>query len=252
MHRTDLKPAAAAATCAPTRARTRARSCARTRNHKRALSVLYAALVLAALPILGGCGVGMLIGGVAENIRKSTPKTIEAEYEGLTDKSFVVLVTAPAVILAQYPELVQKITADVAIRVADNAGASGFVPPIKTLEYTFNRPSWPARPISAVASELGVQRVIRIEVIDYRLNDRGNSYIWDGTATASIAVVEADGSLPDDFAYQKTITVRFPDQPGFSQAEIPGPAVNSELTRRLVERASWLFYQHEEMPDIKY
>jgi hypothetical protein len=194
----------------------------------------------------------MLIGGVAENIRRSTPKTIKAQYTGLEDKSFAVLVSAPAVIQAQYPDLVQKLTGDISVRLAENVGAAGFVPPLRVIEYTFNRPSWPARPISAVAKELGVQRIVRVEVIDYRLNDKGNSYIWDGTATVSVAVVEADSSLPDDYVFQKTLTVRFPDQAGFSQAEIPGPAVNSELTRRMVDRASWLFYTHEEMPDIKY
>jgi hypothetical protein len=187
-----------------------------------------------------------------ESRRRNSKKPVEAEYKGIEGKSFAVLVAAPPVLQAEYPALVSRLTFEVTLRLAREAGASGVVPAERVIDWTYNRPNWVAKPLGEVAKEMGVQRIIYIDVTEYRLNDKGNSYLWDGVAGATVSVVEADGVLADDFAFTKALSVKFPDQGGFTQADISGPAVNSVLTSRLSDRIAWLFFLHEEDYYPKY
>jgi hypothetical protein len=213
-------------------------------------------LALAGLGLSGatlpGCAVGALVGGMMESARRESNRTVEAEYKGLTDETFAVLVAAPAVVQAEYPELVQRVTLQVSAMLAQNAGAAGFVPGVRVLEYTFNRPGWVAKPLDEIAKDLGVSRVVFVDLTEYRLHDKGNSYLWDGAAAATLGIVEADSALSSDFVFQRSVSVKFPDQSGYGQAELPAAAVNTELTRRLCERLAWLLYQHEEPYYPKY
>jgi hypothetical protein len=224
-------------------------------NSRSLTSAVLTGALLAPLAMLAtGCSAGAFIGGMAESYRRNSTRTVEAEYRGLEGKNFAVLVTAPAVVQAEFPQLVDRVTTEITARLAENnqANASGFVPPDRVINWMYNRPNWVARPLGDIAKELGVQRIIYVDITEYRLNDTGNSYLWDGIAAATISVVEADGVLKDDFAFNKAISVKFPDQGGFTQNDIPRAGVNTELTRRLTERSAWLFYTHEEPYYPKY
>lgn len=217
------------------------------------MRVLIAALSFSALLTLGGCNI---IGGIAGNIMAKQEREgsheVEAEYRGLEGKTFAVLVTAPAVIQASRPQLAARVAALVSDTLAEHAGATGFVPGPRIIDYQYNRPNWVAKPLGEVAKDLGVQRIIFIDISEYRLRDPGNSYVWEGVASAMVGVVEADTSLPDDMAFQKRLEVKFPDAAGYSPADMPEAMVNTELTRRICDRVAWLFYTHEEPNIIKY
>lgn len=218
---------------------------------KRAPIVLATALVTTLA--LGGCNIlGGIAGVWAANEQREGSHTVDSEYRGLENKSFAVLVTAPAVMQAAWPALTAKVAMSVSDNLAKNSGATGFVPGAAVVQYQYNRPNWVARPMGEVARELGVQRIVFIDISEYRIRDPGNQYVWDGLATAMIGVYESDSTLPDDLAFQKIIQVKFPDSPGFTPADIPEAAVNTELTRRLADRAAWLFYTHDEKNALKY
>jgi hypothetical protein len=100
-------------------------------------------------------------------------------------------------------------------------------------------------------SELGkglgnVERLVYVELNEYRLHDPGNPYEWDGVAAATISVLELDGATPDDFAFEKPITVKFPGKKGVDSSQLSSGAVTSALSLRLVDRLTWLFYDHQE------
>lgn len=217
------------------------------------MRVFIAAVSLIALLSLSGCGtIGGIVGFVAANEQREGSHQVDAEYRGLREKSFAVLVAAPAVLQANRPALTAKVTMIVSDVLADQSGANGFVPGSRVITYQYNRPNWVAKPMGEVAKELGVQRIVFIDINEYRLRDPGNQYIWEGVATALVGVYECDTTLPDDMAYQKRIEVKFPDGSGFTPTDIPEAAVNTELTRRLCDRAAWLFFTHEEKNALKY
>lgn len=200
----------------------------------------------------GSCALGTAVGFLAESARRQGSTLFPAEYTGLREKSFAVVVTADRVIMADHTPVIARVTNDVAARLAEFAGGSAFVPGPDVLQYTYSHPRWSMRPLGQLATDLGVQRLVIIDLTEYRLSDPGNQYLWAGVATVTVRVIEADSPVPDEPVFTKQIQVKFPTKSGYGPLDIPRAAVNTELTRRLVDRCAWLFYDHEESNIIEY
>lgn len=219
----------------------------RNRTAQRAALALLTGSVLIGALAGSGCNiVGGLAGGMAESYKRNSTHEVEAEYAGLEGKSFAVVVQADRIIQADYPEVIAKLTIDISDILAQNSGATGFVPGAMVLDYQFNHPRWITMTPSQLAKEFGVQRIVYVDIAEYRLNDPGNQYVWQGVAAAQVAVAAADGALPDEFVFQKQVRVKFPDKEGVSPTEMSRSLVNSALVKRLTDRAAWLLYTHEE------
>ncbi len=207
-----------------------------------------AALVMAAVAC-GGSGCAA-VGGAIENYRRSSTKSVDAEYTGLAGKSFAVVVSVDRSVQSDYPTLVEELTRRVTDRLSASTNeprAGGFVPSNDVIKYQYNRPGWAALPPSELAEALGgVDRLIFIELYEFRLNDPGNQYLWDGVAAGTVAVAETDSPLPDVYVFEKTVQIKFPDQGGYGPNEMNASLVGSVLIQRFVDRSTWLFYTHEE------
>lgn len=182
---------------------------------------------------------------MAESYRRTGQRTVEAEYPELAGKRVAVVVAADRVVQAEQPGLLAQLTNAVAGRLAAHAGAV-LVPPTATLAYLYNHPRWPAMPYSELAEALGAQTLVVVDLYEYRLHEPGNVWLWEGRASASVGVVETAGPLPDDFTFSRDVAVRFPDQSGYSRSDLSEIQVRSALTKRLVDRITWLFYDHKE------
>uniref|UniRef100_A0A0C1R7F5 Lipoprotein n=1 Tax=Tolypothrix bouteillei VB521301 TaxID=1479485 RepID=A0A0C1R7F5_9CYAN len=220
-------------------------------------ATLLATLLLAGLVLtLGGCNiVGGLAGGMAASYERTGTRVVEAEYTRLAGEEWAVIVSADLGIQGEYPDLTLYLTAQVTKRLAENnqtIAAKGYVPADRLLTHLYDNPRWVTKPRGELAKSLGVTRLVWIEVLDYRLNDPGNQYLWAGEASGTVSVIEADSPAPDEAAYSKSIRVRFPDSKGITQAELTREAVMTALAQRFVDRASWLLYTHEEPNAIKY
>lgn len=211
-------------------------------------------LGLGLLPLgTGGCQV---IGFFAGAYQDNTPKTVEALYTGLEGKSFAVVVAADRGVQGDFPGLVDYIVTRVTGRLAEPTNkplAGGYVPVEQVLKYAYDNPGWPAKTREVLAKSLGgVERLVIVEITEYRLHDPGNSYTWDGLASAQVSVYELEGSLPESPVYQKTVSVPFPDDKGSGPEQIAQSGVNTALAQRLIDRVSWIFYEHEEKYNPKY
>lgn len=209
-------------------------------------------MLLLTIPHMSGCIVGAAIGGMAESYQRTGSTTVEAEYLGLEGHSFTVVATADRVIEGNNPGIAARITQRVNDRLIQNSGATFAIPSTDLLTVLYNTPQWPAMPRGEVADMLGVERLIVVEIIEYRLNEPGNKYIWDGSASCMVSIFESDSPFPDDPVYEKAIRVEFPDTSGLMRTEIPEAAVNTELSNRLINRIAWLFYTHDEPNTIPY
>lgn len=221
-----------------------------TRPPRRRLGVGATLVTLfAAAAFQGGCVLGQLVGGMAASAQRTGTRTVTAKYAGLRDKSFAVVVYADRIIQADFPEVVGDLTVTIARRLAEQGtavGASGYIPGERILEYQYSNPRWVVMPWRELGEQLGVDRLIIIELQEFRLNDPGNQYTWAGVASGAVRVLELDGPAPDAPIFQEHVTVRFPDQDGYGPMQIPGSTVRLALSKRFVDRASWLFYDHEE------
>ena len=194
----------------------------------------------------GGCEVGAAVGAMVESYKRTSTHEVKAEYLGLEDKSFAVVITADRVLQADKPGLLPGLTIAVSERIRANTGASGYVPPNLILAWQANTPRWRTMTHSEIASSLGVDRLIYVEVLDFRLHEPGNQYLWDGLATATMGVFERNGPFPEDFSFRKQISVGFPDKKGSTPQDIPEATVAERLQTRLVDRIVWPFYDHQE------
>lgn len=221
------------------------------RTKAQQLKLLRVAMVGIALigiaSVVGGCALGALIGGMEKSRREQDTHPVDAEYEGLTEKSYAVVVAADRMIQADYPQLVAYMTQQIDERLAEFAGASGHVPSEKVLRYQYENPRWTTIPITELAQNLGVDRLIHVELYDFHLFEPGNRHLWDGVAAGNIAIIESDSPLPDEYGFERLIQVRFPGgEASYGPSDMPAPVVMTELARRFVERGTWLFYRHEE------
>ncbi len=210
-----------------------------------------AALCLSSLLLLQGC-LGELIGGMAQSAQRQGSTKVARVSDDLEAKTFAVVVAVDRSTAATSPVLGETIAARMTAQLAENAGASGFAPPNEVTAFLGNTPSWRAWPRGRLTEELGVQRVVFVDIIDYRLYEPGNAYLWDGLAWGSIEVYSSEAFDPDRPVFEEEVRVRFPDGTGVGPTEMQQNLVATELVRRFVNRASWLFYDHEEPNTITY
>lgn len=196
---------------------------------------------------LGGCTAVGFVGAMIEEKRRHSTRPIDAEYEGLRGKTFAIVVSADRSVQAEHPGLVPRLATQITDRLSsDEVGALGVVPAARVLQYQYENPRWAALAPIELARTFGVERLVMVEVQEYRLNDPGNQYLWEGVAAAQVSVLEADAPFPDEYAYQQARRVDFPDDRGRGPLDFPREAVTSELSRRLIDRVAWLFALHQE------
>jgi len=199
----------------------------------------------------------MIIGGMAESAHRAGSHMVYAEYEGLKGKSFAVVVAVDRVIEGESPGLSARLTGRINTLIASahakmEDGATAAPRVDRLLQVLYNNPSWVAMSRGEVAEMLGVDRLIVVDVAAYRLHDPCNSYIWSGVAAGTVSVYESDGPLPDDAAFEKAISVSYPDGTGYMVTDLPFDVVNTELSNRFANRVAWLFFDHEEPNEMKY
>ncbi|MBX3363724.1 MAG: hypothetical protein KF866_03065 [Phycisphaeraceae bacterium] len=202
---------------------------------------------------LGGCIIAGLIAVGGKAYEDNMPTKVFAEYHGLRDKNFAVLVAADRSVQAEFPTLVFELTNRITERLVTNAGAAGYIPPAQVVLFQSKNPGWPIRARDELARQLGgVDRLVIVEITEFRLREPGNQYLWDGQAVATVGVVEVEANNPDELVFQRSIRVGFPDQSGVGTQELGAAAVASVLLQRISDRAAWLMYDHQEPARIAY
>ncbi|HYE61300.1 MAG TPA: hypothetical protein VD997_04830 [Phycisphaerales bacterium] len=190
------------------------------------------------------------------NRRRHSTHLVKADFTGLEGKTIAVVVAADRFIQSDHPDLVDYVTTNLTKRLSQSAirpNPSGYVPAKEVLTYLYDNPAWPSKPMTEIAKGLGgVERIVFVELSEFRLREPGNQYEWDGVASGTVAVVAVDSTTPDEYVYQKPITVRYPDGKGYGPEQVSMSAVMTELARRFVERTAWHFYDHEEPYEPKY
>lgn len=212
-----------------------------------------AALTLAACAApMSGCQIIAFPFFIAKEIDRQGTHIEPAQYAGLQGKSVAVLVSADRSIQADFPGVVPELAVSIAERLREHVDISGYVPGRAMLTYQYENPSWSAKAYGELADDLGVERLVVVDLREFRVNDPGNRYLYDGVADATIGVIEADGPYPDDIAHELFVNVTFPDAGGFGPEDFSRQQVTSVLIQRFLDRTTWPFYDAEVPNDIPY
>ena len=200
---------------------------------------------------MSGCNIVGILGPISQAAYEAGDTTFPAQYEGLTGKTFAVIVQADMAMRMNEPRAVTQLTNAATRTLANNTAHAGFVPGPRVLEFQFATPRWSTWEPLRLADELTVDRLVVIELLEYRLHEAGNAQIWDGRAVARVQVYEAEYDS-DEPAFVSEVRVKYPDGTGFSRQEISGRQVEANLQQRLVDRTCWLFYEHTLPNTIEY
>jgi hypothetical protein len=196
----------------------------------------------------GGCAAAGILSVVGTNMEREKKIEVPAKYAGLKDKTVAVVVNADLSVLYEHPDLVTNLVANITNRVGRELKPQNVrvMHPADILNWQYSAGSWTTRPYGEVAGELGVDRVILVDVYEYRLHPPGNRWMWEGVCAANVGIIERDGLDPDALADEFQVAATFPFEKNLTADNATASQVATGLQREFMEKVAWLFYDHEE------
>ncbi len=214
-----------------------------TRRLARCVLFLGAA---AAPATLGGCAVGQLLGGMMQNYEYNLLIERHPAYVGLENKTVAVVVSADLATLHENPQLALTIAANVSRGIRRNVPGTSVLPAALVADWQFRTPHWEAMPYGELAEGLKVDRVVFIDLAEYRLHPYGNQWLWEGVCAAEIGVIERDGIDPDSYIESFSVESLFPREKGVGRDGANRVQIETGLLAQFIEKTVWLFYKHLE------
>ena len=212
-------------------------------GRRRLVAAAVSTSLAAASLVAGGCAAFGAIGAISAQIDREKQIEVLAEYDGLRNRTTAVVVQSAPAMSYEYPTVVANITSR---RLAENVEGIQLLDPRLVLQWQYQTPHWAALPYGRIAEELGVERVVLIDIYEYRLHPPGNTWVWDGVAAATVGVIEAGLFDTDEFADSFSVTVRFPDMEGVSRESASASQIETGLLVKFYQGTAWLFFDHIE------
>jgi len=205
-------------------------------------------VVMAVTMVIGlsGCQLPGLIGAIAQNEEYQSKKEVLARYSGLEDQLVAVIVNADLAVQYDYPQAVPGLTYGISGALAEHVPGISVVHPDLVAQWQWRTPNWSALPYGDLTEQLNVDRVVYVDLLEYRLTPPGNRFNWEGLAQAQVSVLERDGLDPDTFVDSYTITAEFPNISELTQYEATADQISRGLQQTFVQKTAWLFFDHIE------
>lgn len=202
--------------------------------------------LLVSLAALGGCEAA---GFVAEAVAggEAPPIKVTAEYKGLEGKSVAVVVNADLPMLYQFPQVQLEVGTAVGRAIAGNVPGVSVVDPKQVVEFQTRNIYWNTVPYGQLMKKLGVQRLVFVEMVEYRTHEPGNQAMYRGVAAARIDVAEADGKNPDNVAYSTVANVAYPPNEPEGIPDAHELTIRKGMLDLFARAVAGRFYDHEEV-----
>jgi len=192
---------------------------------------------------LTGCAAGGWLGNAAGGGEKTVH--VEARYTQLDGRSVAVLVAANEYILYQHPDAALVVSRAVSARIADNLPNVSIMTPTKVKAFTDRNLYWLAIPYDELIEILGVERLVIIELSEYRTHEPGNAHVWQGMISASVDVVEAERAAIGRLALHEIINAQFPVNSSIGLLNQDEETIVLATVSLFSRDAAGLFYDHD-------
>lgn len=172
---------------------------------------------------------------------------VSAQYTGLADKRVAVVVSTNDHTAFNYPKARAIITNEVSRRIMTNVPGAQVSDPKEVLVWQDENAYWATRPPSMLIRQLNVDRLVLVEVGEYRTHEPGDKHVLRGVISATVNIVSADAVDPDNFDASFTKNVMFPT-PGESKVGRVGDSqsmVEQVTQLRFSEEVAGLFFDHQ-------
>lgn len=172
-------------------------------------------------------------------------ENIKAEYAGLANTHFAVLVSADATVLYQSPEAPAAICTAVTRDVATHVKGALAVNPRQMVKYQEENPYWSTVPYNRLLDQIHVDQLIIVDIVQYTVHEKGNASVLRGTAIANISV--ATRSDNNTLAYSKVVKATYPvgSSIGLISSETDEPTFRLALLQNLADTIGKLFYDYQ-------
>jgi len=176
------------------------------------------------------------------------PIDVAAQYTGLADKRVAVMVSADDYTLFRFPRSTARVCEVVSIGIANNVPGVAVSLPREISKYQHRNPYWITSQPSRLIDALGVDRLVVIDLNEYRTHDQGNRSVFRGSISATVSVYEADEEDPDNSTFQQQVQAQFPEGSAFGviSDNTEEAQVETAVLKLFTLRAAGLFYDHQE------
>ena len=165
---------------------------------------LLAATLLAAAVGTSGCG------WLAGAYEKTHGRQVLGEYKGLANRSVAIVVYSREDLINEYPSANREISEFLKVELIKAVPTIRLVDPQVVIEWQNNTLGWDRMSEQEVAQHFGVERVIWIELVEYRTKEKGIEGLVQGHIDTNVRVVETGAVDPDSPVWRKDVGVEWP------------------------------------------
>ena len=206
---------------------------------------IVALALLFALPALVGCEpVGYVAHGLFGGAKS---REVEARYRELEGRSVAVVVSADSYLMYAYPQARSAITRVASRQIHQHVENARVKSPYEVIEYQRTNGHWHALPYSQLLADMNVERVVLIDLLEYRTREPGNPHLYQGVATGNVLVIAADSDDPDNADFEDVVQVEFPEHAskvGTLADHIDHDTVQAGLVQMFSRQVARLFHDH--------
>lgn len=177
------------------------------------------------------------------------PIDVPAEYLDMVDKRIAVMVSADEYTLFRFPRATDNVAQAVSNAIQANVENAVVSIPREVSRYQRKNPYWITSRPSRLIDEMGVDRLIIIDLNEYRTNEEGNASVWRGVIDGTVSVYEADGEDPDNRTFEKQIRAEYPEDSTFGlvSADADQAKIETAALNLFARRAGGLFFDHQDV-----
>lgn len=205
------------------------------------LRCVTACLLIAAVFASIGCNWAAYVANAAGGGDKMVD--VAPQYTRLGGKRIAVLVATDPYLHAREPDATLNITRAMSVALAQELPDATLVAPTQLAKYMEQNPYWFTAEYDRLAQELNVDRLVIVDVAEYRNHEPGNQYIWQGTITAHVGVYEA-GTDANRLAFAAPVSAVYP-QSSVGYVEGSAESIEAGTLALFTRDAAGLFYKHQ-------
>jgi hypothetical protein len=201
------------------------------------------------LVMLGGCPAAAIIA-------QALPKIVPAQYAGLKGKSTAIVVWAERDITIDFPTIQADITAGLTKKLQeaqvaeepDDLKDTTFPVTWQSIRrYQMDNPDADTAPVAEIASVVGVQRLIYLEVSEFQTRSDVSLDLYRGHLVASMKVIEWENGKAKTAYDEGNIIAKFPKKgPDEGAPNIGDQRTYLFTIEEFTRMLAWKFYKHEE------
>ncbi len=217
------------------------------------MRLLQILVLLVLWSCMSGCAMFAFGGAVRQSFEDQKLVETQPQYS-LDGLRVAIVINTDLSVHYQHPGIANLIAEGIVARLAkaSSEGTRGvqnirILDPGLVARWQFETPQWSAMPTNELIQSLGVDRVIYIDLHEYRLTPPGNQWLWEGLCDATIGIIEDDGYEQDGFTDVYAITATFPIRPSvLARQEADEADIARGLLTEFMKQTAWLFYFHLE------